>query len=112
MPRTFAYVRVSTTGQTADNQLHEIATAGFAIEPRRVVLEICRASAMPCVERRVSLSEFHSADEVFTSGTMGELAWVREIDGRPITASRGPVTARLVELFAERTQHEGTPIGA
>ena len=32
MPRTFAYVRVSTTGQTTDNQLWEIAAAGFTIE--------------------------------------------------------------------------------
>lgn len=39
MSRTFAYVRVSTAGQTTDNQLGEIAAAGFAIEPRRVVSE-------------------------------------------------------------------------
>jgi putative DNA-invertase from lambdoid prophage Rac len=32
MPRTFAYVRVSTTGQTTGNQLGESAAAGFAIE--------------------------------------------------------------------------------
>ena len=37
MPRTFAYLRVSTTGQTTDNQLQEIAAAGFKVEPRRVV---------------------------------------------------------------------------
>ena len=78
---------------------------------RGVVLEICRASSIPCVERRLSLSEFHSADEVFTSGTMGEIAWVREIDGRPITTSRGPVTTRLSDLFASRTKSEGTSIG-
>jgi putative DNA-invertase from lambdoid prophage Rac len=39
MPRTFAYLRVSTTGQTTDNQLQEIAAAGFRVEPRRVVAE-------------------------------------------------------------------------
>lgn len=39
MPRTFAYVRVSTTGQTTDNQLQEIESAGFKVEPRRVVTE-------------------------------------------------------------------------
>src|SRR3954452_348419 len=39
MPRTFAYLRVSTTGQTTDNQLQEIAAAGFKVEPRRVVTE-------------------------------------------------------------------------
>src|SRR3982751_1980474 len=39
MSRAFAYLRVSTLGQTTDNQLREIAAAGFAIEPRRVVAE-------------------------------------------------------------------------
>src|SRR4051812_15726092 len=44
MPRVFAYLRVSTIGQTTDNQLGEIATAGFAIEPRRVVAETVSGS--------------------------------------------------------------------
>ena len=39
MLRTFAYLRVSTTGQTTDNQLQEIAAAGFKVEPRRAVTE-------------------------------------------------------------------------
>jgi putative DNA-invertase from lambdoid prophage Rac len=39
MPRTFAYLRVSTSGQTTDNQLQEIKAAGFKVEPRRVVTE-------------------------------------------------------------------------
>ncbi len=29
MPRTFAYVRVSTAGQTTENQVREIKAAGF-----------------------------------------------------------------------------------
>src|SRR5829696_5764159 len=39
MPHTFAYLRVSTTGQTTDNQLQEIKAAGFKVEPRRVITE-------------------------------------------------------------------------
>ena len=39
MSRTFAYVRVSTAGQTAENQSLEIAAAGFSVEPHRVVIE-------------------------------------------------------------------------
>jgi putative DNA-invertase from lambdoid prophage Rac len=31
MPRTVAYLRVSTAGQTTDNQLQEIAAAGFNV---------------------------------------------------------------------------------
>lgn len=39
MSRLFAYLRVSTLEQTTDNQLGEIAAAGFAVQPRRVVAE-------------------------------------------------------------------------
>jgi putative DNA-invertase from lambdoid prophage Rac len=51
MPRTFAYGRVSTTGQTTDNQLHEITAAGFAIEPRRVVTETVSGSVATAQRR-------------------------------------------------------------
>jgi len=48
----------------------------------------------------VSLAEFHAAEEVFTTGTMGELTPVTKIDGRVIgTGRRGPVTARLQEAY-------------
>ena len=78
---------------------------------RGIVLEIARAHGIPCAERRCSLMEFHTADEVFTSGTMGELSWVKEIDGRVIGAgARGALTARLCALFEQRTASEGTPI--
>lgn len=39
MSRTFAYARVSTTDQTAVNQLREIEAAGFTVDKRRVVTE-------------------------------------------------------------------------
>ena len=51
MPRAFAYVRVSTTGQTTENQIHEIEAAGFTIEPRRIVSETISGSA-PASQRR------------------------------------------------------------
>ncbi len=44
MPRTFAYVRVSTTGQTTENQIQEIQAAGFHIEPRRIITETVSGS--------------------------------------------------------------------
>jgi len=44
MPRTFAYVRVSTISQTTDNQIQEIDAAGFRVEPRRVVTETVSGS--------------------------------------------------------------------
>lgn len=39
MPRTFAYARVSTLDQDPQNQLGEIAAAGFQVEPHRIVTE-------------------------------------------------------------------------
>ena len=80
---------------------------------RGVVLEIARDEGIPHAVRRVSLSELHAADEVFTTGTMGEIAWVKEIDGRRIgSGERGPLTSRIRELFDERTRTEGERIPA
>ncbi|MBO0906191.1 recombinase family protein [Jiella sonneratiae] len=44
MSRSFAYLRVSTLGQTTDNQLGEIRSAGFAVAPHRVVAETVSGS--------------------------------------------------------------------
>lgn len=44
MSRTFAYLRVSTTDQTTDNQLAEIAASGFSVEPRKVIRETISGS--------------------------------------------------------------------
>ena len=75
------------------------------------VIDLCRENGIKCVERNVSLSEFHSADEVFTTGTMGELSPVIEIDGRSTGDGKvGPVTTRLQELYAKRTSEEGEPL--
>ena len=44
MARTFAYCRVSTADQTTENQTQEIAAAGFAVEPKRVIAETVSGS--------------------------------------------------------------------
>src|ERR1700727_2873451 len=45
MPRSFAYLRVSTAGQTTDNQLGEIKAAGFKVDNKRVVSETVSGSS-------------------------------------------------------------------
>jgi branched-chain amino acid aminotransferase group I len=78
---------------------------------RGLVLDISRQAGYPTTERNVSLVEFYIADEVFTTGTMGELAPVFEIDGRVIgTGDVGPVTRDLQSRFAARAASEGTAI--
>lgn len=75
------------------------------------VIDLCRENGIECVERNVSLSEVHSADECFTTGTMGELSPVIEVDGRRIgDGQAGPMTRRLQELYAKRTASEGEPL--
>lgn len=46
MARVFAYCRVSTTGQTTENQAQEIAAAGFKVEPARLIEETVSGSVM------------------------------------------------------------------
>jgi putative DNA-invertase from lambdoid prophage Rac len=45
MPRTFAYCRVSTLGQTVENQIREIEAAGFAVDKRRLVTDMVSGSS-------------------------------------------------------------------
>ncbi|ATC25307.1 recombinase family protein [Caulobacter vibrioides] len=44
MSRTFAYCRVSTSDQSAENQIAEIKSAGFAVADQRVILEVISGS--------------------------------------------------------------------
>jgi branched-chain amino acid aminotransferase group I len=78
---------------------------------RDLVIEMARTAGIPATERNISLSEVYAADEVFTTGTLGELVPVIEVDGRRIgEAKMGPVTWRLRDLYAERTRCEGEPL--
>lgn len=78
---------------------------------RGAVLEICRENHIPCEERNLSLSEFYTADEVFATGTMGELTRVGAIDGRRIVnTSETSVLDTLQHLFRKKTEGEGTPV--
>ena len=51
MSRVFAYCRVSTAEQMYENQILEIQSAGFNIEPRRVISETVSGSTL-AMERK------------------------------------------------------------
>lgn len=75
---------------------------------RAIVLELAAGAGIPTEVRNVSISEVYAADEMFTTGTMGELAAVAEVDGRTIGGGdAGPVTRRLRDLHREMTRAEG-----
>ena len=78
---------------------------------RATVIELARTIGLPLEERNVTPAEVYAADECFTTGTMGELAPVLEIDGRTIGDGQvGPLTRRLQQAYAELTAREGTPL--
>ncbi len=78
---------------------------------RRTVLALCAAHGIDHVVRTISVMEAYRADEVFCTGTMGELAAVTELDGRTIgEGTRGPMTERLATLYADETATTGYPI--
>lgn len=78
---------------------------------RATVMDLVKKENLVLEERRISLSEFHTADEVWTTGTMGELSPVTKIDGRVVgDGTVGPVTRRLQDSFKTLTEGLGVPI--
>jgi len=78
---------------------------------RATVLRLAREDGIPAAERRITPAEVYTADELFTTGTMGELTPVLEVDGRRIgSGEAGPVTRRLRELYRLATARQGTPL--
>jgi branched-chain amino acid aminotransferase len=78
---------------------------------RQTVLELAVANDISAVVRDVSLTEMYAADEVFCTGTMGEIAAVTTIDGRPIgTGKVGPVTSRVAALYRQHASSNGVAV--
>ena len=78
---------------------------------RATVIGIAAAEKIRCVEADLSPVDIYSADEMFCTGTMGELAGIVKIDNRDIGDGKvGPITKRLSELYAQRTANEGVQL--
>ena len=122
MPRTFAYVRVSTPGQTTDNQIQEIQAASFGIEPRRVVTETVSGSVATAQRRSFArlLDRLEAGDVLVVTkldrlgrnamdvgSTVAKLAdlGVRvhclALGGVDLTSSTGKLTMNVINAVAE-----------
>lgn len=78
---------------------------------RETVLELCAAHDIPVVQKNLSLTEVYRANEMFCTGTMGELAGVTRVDGRTIGSGViGPMTQRLSSIYSEFAKREGEPV--
>ena len=73
---------------------------------RSLIIEICKNNNIHILEQDISVTELYNTDEVFTTGTMGELARVNEIDHRKIE-NKGGVLMQLQSLFRKLTEEEG-----
>src|SRR5216110_2434034 len=78
---------------------------------RATVIEICAAERIRCIETDLSVVDVYGANEMFCTGTMGELAAVTKIDNRHIGDGKvGAMTKRLSDLYTHRTASEGVQV--
>ncbi|MEL6941318.1 MAG: aminotransferase class IV [Bacteroidota bacterium] len=78
---------------------------------RKTIIDLCKEKGIPVQESNLSITEFYIADEVFTTGTMGELTRVEEIDGRKIVNKHGQSVLEVLEgHFRKLTETQGTPL--
>ena len=133
MPRNFSYVRVSTIEQNVDNQIKEIKSAGFIIEPHRIIKETISGS-MPIARRKgfmrlldkmeakdvliVTKLDRLGRDAIDVSQTVAKLEKMKirvhclALGGVDLTSSAGKMTMGIIntvaqferDLLIERTQ--------
>jgi len=122
MPRTFAYLRVSTTGQTTDNQLQEIAAAGFRVEPRRIVTETVSGNVATSQRRgfarlldrlepgdvlvatkldRLGRNAMDVSSTVTKLADLGVRVHCLALGGVDLTSSTGKLTMNVINAVAE-----------
>ena len=76
---------------------------------RGLIIEICLENNIPVFEKNISVTELYNADQVFTTGTMGELAQVIEIDKRKVN-DNGLILDKLKKFFKIKTENSGQKI--
>ena len=78
---------------------------------RAVVLDLCRDHGIRAEVRDIRPDEIAGAQEIFCTGTMGEITPVVEVDGQTVgSGGPGPLTVRLAELFCALTRRDGVPV--
>lgn len=68
---------------------------------RSNVVQVCREAGIPVFEKNFSLTDVYGANEAFVTGTFAGVVPVTDIDGRAMTATRGPMVERLQGLYRD-----------
>lgn len=133
MSRVFAYCRVSTADQTTDNQIQEIASAGFTVQKGRAITETVSGSVL-AMERKgflTLLNKLEANDVLIVTkldrlgrnamdvrasverlASMGVRVHCLALGGVDLTSSAGRMTMQVIaavaeferDLLVERTQ--------
>ncbi len=78
---------------------------------RNTVLDCARDLGIQASEPNMTRYDLYIADEMFLTGTAAEIVPVVKVDGRVIGSGKpGPLTARLIAEFRERTKTDGEVI--
>jgi branched-chain amino acid aminotransferase len=73
---------------------------------RANVLGLCRENGITALEKNFSLTEVYAAEEAFVTGTYAGVVPVVEVDGRRISAGRGPTVERLQQLYLQLIERD------
>ena len=73
---------------------------------RANVIRVCREAGIPVFEKDFSLTEVYGADEAFVTGTFAGVVHVTEVDGRILSAERGPMVERLQGLYKDLVRRD------
>lgn len=122
MSRTFLYARVSTTDQTTANQVLEVRSAGFDVQPQRVVQETISGSTcaaerpgfMKLLERmestdvlivtkldRLGRNAMDVRSTVERLDAMGVRVHCLALGGVDLTSAAGKMTMQVLAAVAE-----------
>ena len=78
---------------------------------RRTVIELARKAGYELYEKEFTLFNVYNADECFITGTAAECVPVATADRRVIgTGKAGPVTEKILALYRDYVQSNGTEI--
>lgn len=80
---------------------------------RNTVLDAARELGIPTAEPNLTRYDIYVAEEMFLTGTAAEMVPVVKVDGRVIGNGKpGPVSAKLLAAFREKTKTDGEVIFA
>jgi branched-chain amino acid aminotransferase group I len=78
---------------------------------RGVIVAQSASWGIPCFEKNLSLTEMYTADEMFVTGTEGEVTPVWMADGRTIGhGTTGPITQKIQDMHRQLRPMHCTPL--